>query len=264
MGVLRALQLRRALLWQFVKRMLVEEFRGSLLGLGWLIVRPLSMLAVYVFVFHGIFKAKWPGVASFSGWEYGLFVFVGLIAFQFLAETAGRGVSLIVSQPNLVSKVVFPLEILPTALTLSQLAILMINFALLSIVLLIWGRVSWLWIWVPVLLFPLVLLGWGGAFILSALGVYLRDMAQVVTMVLTALMFLSPVFYPISAIPETWRFWYELNPLTGVIESLRHVLLLGQSPDWIQWCISFGMSAGIWLLGAWVFLRLKRGFADVL
>jgi len=249
---------------QFTKRMLTSEFRGSVLGLGWLVLKPLVMLAVYVLVFHGIFGAKWPGVDNFTAWDYGLYVFVGLSVFQFFSESLIRASSLIYSQPNLVSKVVFPLEILPTALTLSGMVTLGVSFGLLLVVLLFLGKASITWLWLPALLLPLALITWGLALLVSALGVYVRDLSQVLGMGMTALMFLSPIFYAASAIPEKWQPLFNLNPLAHVIKHLREVLLLQKGIDWFDLVIMWGVALGFVWLGFWVFSRLKRGFSDVL
>ena len=252
------------LIWQFTRRMLFSEFRGSLLGLGWLLLRPLVMLGVYVLVFHGIFGAKWPGVVDFSAWDYGLYVFVGLAVFQFFSESLIRACGLIYGQPNLVSKVVFPLEVLPTALALSGMVVLAVNFVLLLGVLLFLGMGSLSWLWLPLVLLPLVLMTWGLALLVSALGVYVRDLAQVLGMGMTALMFLSPIFYAVGAVPERWQAWFALNPLAQVIGMLRDVILLHRGLDLGSLVVMWVVALGFVGLGLWVFGRLKRGFVDVL
>lgn len=254
----------RTLVKALVQREVVGRYRGSLMGILWSLFNPIFMLIVYTFVFSVVFKARW-NVGSDSKTEFALVLFAGLIVFNMFAECVNRAPGLILGNANYVKKVVFPLEILPWAALGSTL---------------FHGTVS-LFVWlvayaiffgmpqITVLLFPLVIiplllfimgLTWG----LASLGVYLRDISQFVGIVTTVLMFLSPVFYPASALPKEYGYLLSLNPLTPAIEQVREVLFWGRVPDLKVMCV-YLLSAGIvaWLGFAW-FQKTRKGFADVL
>jgi lipopolysaccharide transport system permease protein len=255
----------RSLLWQFAKRDVLGRYRGSVLGLAWSFLTPLLMLGVYSFVFVGVFRASWPGTAKAGGLEFALQVFAGLLVFNWFAEVAGRAPRLIVDQPNLVKKVIFPVELLAWVAVLSGLFHLLISVATLLLVLLI-ARDSFpiTAFALPVVLLPFlpVLLGFG--WFLSALGVFVRDVGAMMTMVVNLAMFMSPVFYSVTSLSPEWQFWMNLNPLTVIIEQVRAVLLLGQWPDWSVLGL-YGLFACVFASAAATFFQLTRkGFADVL
>nr|WP_321576219.1 ABC transporter permease [Ramlibacter aquaticus] len=246
-------------------REILGRYRGSALGLLWSLFNPIFMLGVYTFVFGVVFKARWGSDSSGSPSEYALTLFVGLIAFNLFAECVNRAPGLILANANYVKKVVFPLEVLPivnlgAALfhALVSLAVWLIFFLLLS------GIPPWTALWVPATLVPLALWVLGVSWALASLGVYLRDVGQVVGLAMTSLMFLSPVFYPASALPERLRPIFELNPLTSIIEMMRQVLMAGQRPSLTQLgvqCVVAFLAASLGF--AW-FQKTRRGFADVL
>lgn len=254
-----------SLIWQFARRDILGRYRGSLLGLGWSIVAPLMMLMVYTFVFVGVFKARWPGSADGGGAAFALQIFAGLAVFNFFAEVLNRAPNLVVEQPHLVKKVAFPLEILPFVslsaalfhLALNLLILLLGGFA-------VYGPPPPTVLALPLVLLPLLPLLLGLGWFFAALGVFVRDVAQVMGMGLNLLLFLSPIFYSASAIPDGVRFWMHLNPLTLMIESLRGVLFLGQWPDWTAWLAYLALSCLVALGGAYFFQSTRRGFADVL
>lgn len=257
----------RQLINQFARREVLARYRGSLLGLGWALLTPLAMLAVYSLVFHEIFRARWPGSATPTDGPLGfaLQLYAGLIVFNLFAELLSRAPRLVLDQPNLVKKVVFPLEVLPWAALAGALFHVAAN-------LLVWGAaiaVTQGGLPATALAVPLVIaaclpLLLGLAWALAALGVFLRDIGQLVGMLMTALMFLSPVFYPATALPERWRPWLTANPLTLPIEQLRRVALEGQWPDGVAlsiYALAGLLAAG---LGAQFFAATRKGFADVL
>jgi len=251
------------LLWQFTRRDVEMRFRGSLLGIGWLLLTPLLMLSLFTLVFHGIFGMKWPGVAQQSAVEFGLVLFAGLSVYQFFAEVMNRAALAVVNQPNLVNKVVFPLWILPTSLTLSAAVNWMVQLFILLIASALLTGVSLSWLWLPVLLLPVLLGVWGGACLFAALGVYWRDLPHLLSMAVMALMFLSPIFYPLSAVPAHWQDWFMLNPLTMAIEPIRAALFQASAPELTSLIALYGVGIASAWLGYWVFTRLKQGFADV-
>lgn len=255
----------RVLIFQFVRRDVVGRYRGSLLGIGWSFLTPLLMLGVYTFVFVGVFKARWPGAEEGGGAFFAARVFCGLIVFNFVAEVLNRSPTLITEQPNLVKKVVFPLETLVAVVAGSALFHLLIGVTvLLGVVLVVHGQVPLTVIATPLVLLPLVPLMMGIGWILAALGVFVRDIGQVMTMVTSLLMFLSPVFYSLHTVPEEVRGLMMVLPTTLAIENLRLLFFAGQWPEWSALAVQWGVSGLAALVGAAFFQNVRRGFADVL
>ncbi len=255
----------RSLLWQFARREVLGRYRGSLLGLTWSFLTPLLMLGVYSFVFIGVFKARWPGMEKGGGVEFALQVFAGLVVFNLFAEVASRAPNLVVEQPNLVKKVIFPVELLTWVTVLSGLFHLLISVAsLLLVLLLARGGLP-----VTALALPLVLLSFlpfllGVGWFLSALGVFVRDVGQMMSMVVSLTMFMSPVFYSVATLDVRWQFWMHLNPLTLIIEQVRAVVLLGQWPAWGALGLYALLACTFAVAGAVFFQLTRKGFADVL
>jgi lipopolysaccharide transport system permease protein len=253
------------LLWQLARREVLGRYRGSLLGLGWSFVSPLLMLGVYTFVFVGVFKARWPGAESGGGVEFALQLMAGLMVFNLFAELASRSPHLVLEQPNLVKKVIFPLEVLPWVAVLSAAFHWFINAVVLCLaVAVVRGGLP-----VSALALPLVIAAFlpfllGLSWFLSALGVYVRDVGQMMVMVVSMGMFLSPVFYSSKALPEILQNWMWLNPLSFVIESVRAVLLQGLWPDWGGLLAYAAGASAVAVLGASFFRLTRKGFADVL
>ena len=234
------------------------------MGLAWSFFNPLLMLAVYTFVFSVVFKTRW-GVGGEDKINFAIILFAGLIVYGLFAECINRAPSLILSNANYVKKVVFPLEILPSVAIGSALFHAGISLVVLLIAqLLINQRLPWTVVVFPIILLPLLLATSGFAWLLSALGVYVRDIAQTTSILTTVLMFLSPLFYPVSALPKNYQLWLHLNPLTFIIEEGRNVLIFGNTPNWIGWAIAFAASMLISAGGFWWFQKTRKGFADVL
>lgn len=252
------------LLGQMTRREIQQKFKGSWLGLGWLLVTPLAMLAVYTFVFQSVFKARWPG-AEADSMTFALNLFAGLIVFNWFGDVFTRAPQLILEQTNLVKRVIFPLPILAWMVVLSSLF-----QALLSMAVLVTGQLifdqqlpSELWA-LPLVL--LMFMPWllGLSWLLSAIGVYLQDTRHLVAMILPPILFLSPIFYPVSALPAMAQGLIIFNPLTVMIESLRAALLNGPWPTPEALLIYTASGLLVALIGAGVFARLRGGFADVL
>jgi homopolymeric O-antigen transport system permease protein len=254
----------RHLIVQLTKRDVLGRYRGSIMGLTWSFFNPLIMLTVYTFVFSVVFKARWS-VAGEDKINFAIILFVGLIAYNLFAECINRAPGLILSNSNYVKKVVFPLEVLPSVALGSALFHAAVSLTvLLAAQLIINQRLPWTVVIFPVILLPLLLATMGFAWVLSALGVYVRDIGQVTTIFTTILMFLSPLFYPVSALPKAYQFWLQLNPLTFIIEQGRNVLIFGKTPNWtglgVALAVGLVLSAG----GFWWFQKTRKGFADVL
>ena len=254
----------RSLIKALAQREVVGRYRGSVMGILWSFFNPVFMLLVYTFVFSVIFKARWSG-GSDSKTEFALILFAGLIVFNLFAECFNRAPGLILANVNYVKKVVFPLEILPWVALGSALFHALISLGVWLIAYLILFGVPHITVLLfPLVILPLLLLIMGLTWALASLGVYLRDVSQFIGILSTVLMFLSPIFYPASALPEAYRHLLLLNPLTPVIEQARDVLFWGKVPDMTILSIYLLMTAFIaWLGFAW-FQKTRKGFADVL
>lgn len=263
--VFSSLWRHRRLVFQLTRRDVVGRYRGSYLGLTWSLFSPLLMLCVYTLVFGVIFKARWQASSSGSVVEFGLVLFTGLFVFGLFSECVNRAPSLVLTRANFVKRIVFPLEILPWVALGSSLFHAMVTLiVLLAAAFIVYGGVPATSPLIVVVLLPLMLFTLGITWILAALGVYVRDVAQTVGLITTALMFLSPVFYPVSAVPEPLRRFIWLNPLTIVIEQARDVLLWDKAPDyWALTPYAAGSFVVAWL-GLVAFQRARAGFADVL
>ena len=254
----------RSLAIALTKREVIGRYRGSFMGILWSFFNPVFMLAVYTFVFSVVFKARWGG-GSDSKTEFALILFAGMIVFSFFSECANRAPGLILSNVNYVKKVVFPLEILP-AVTIGAAAFHLLISVVVWLVFyaIFFGVPHPTLLLLPLILLPLALLTLGVSWILASLGVYLRDVGQIVGVVITALMFLSPIFYPATALPPDYQILLHLNPLTPVIEQTRQALVWGKVPDFEFWGLSMIAGAAVaWLGFAW-FQKTRKGFADVL
>ena len=259
-----SLQKNLPLIQQMVRREVIGRYRGSFLGLLWSFINPVLMLTVYTFVFSFVFKARW-GQGDTDKYEFALVLFAGLIVFNLFSECISRAPGLILSNVNYVKKVVFPLEILPWVALGSALFHTSVSLVVLMVFLAVLGHdFSWTMLWLPVVLLPFLLLIMGLSWLLASIGVFIRDVGQLVGMALTVLMFMSPIFYPLSALPEAVRHYLFLNPLTFVIEQVRNILLWGLQPNWRYLAIYSVVSIVIASLGRLWFEKTRKGFADVL
>ena len=254
----------RDLMKSLIRRDVVGRYRGSVMGILWSFFNPVLMLAVYTFVFSVVFKARW-GTASDSKTEFALVLFAGLIVFNLFAECFNRAPTLILANVNYVKKVVFPLEILPCVALGAALFHSLISLGVWILAyLILFGVPHATVFFLPLVILPLLLFIMGVTWVLASLGVYLRDVSQVVGIFTTALMFLSPIFYPVKALPEEYRPLLLANPLTLVVEQARCVLFFGNVPDLaILSAYLLGAAVVAWLGFAW-FQKTRKGFADVL
>jgi lipopolysaccharide transport system permease protein len=254
----------RSLISQMTKREVIGRYRGSVMGLAWSFFNPILMLAVYTFVFSEIFKSRWVGVDTGKG-GFAILLFVGMIVHGLFAECANRAPSLVMNNSNYVKKVVFPLEILPVITLGSALFHGCISLVVLLIAqYLITDTLYWTALLFPLVLIPLILATLGLSWLLASLGVYLRDVGHVITVLTTVLLFLSPVLYPVAALPEAYQPWLKLNPLTYIIEESRRVLLFGNLPDWGSLATAIVIGFVIASIGFWFFQKTRKGFADVI
>lgn len=255
----------RHLLWQLTRREIIGRYRGSTLGLLWSFFNPILMLAVYTFVFSVVFKMRWNIGGEETRSQFATVLFVGIILHTILAECLTRAPNLIASNVNYVKRVVFPLELLPIATMGAALFHAVISFSVLLIALLFLNAgLNWSILLTPLVILPFVLLLLGISWMLAAIGVYLRDVGHVMTVLVMVLMFLAPIFYPLSMIPEQYQFWLYFNPLTVAVEQARAVIIFGVMPDWLNWFIYLGIALVFCLGGFLFFQKARRGFADVL
>lgn len=264
MAILTSLVLNRDLIAPLVKREVIGRYRGSVMGMLWSLFNPVLMLMVYTFVFSVVFKARWAG-GSDSKTEFALVLFAGLMIFNFFAECVNRAPVLVVSNVNYVKKVVFPLDILIWITVGSAAFHLVVSLGVWFFFHLVFLGVPPLSILLlPLVLFPFVLLTTGFCWLLASLGVFLRDVTQIIGVITTILLFLSPIFYPILALPEQYRPWVQMSPLTLTVEQARDVMIWGKGIDWEPWLIYCMISMIFaWLGFAW-FQKTRKGFADVL
>jgi lipopolysaccharide transport system permease protein len=255
----------RGLIKTLTTREIVGRYRGSVLGMLWSFFNPVFMLVVYTFVFSVVFKARWGSGGSESKAEFALVLFAGILLFNLFAECINRAPSLIVTNPTYVKKVVFPLEILPWVsfgAALFHTLISLVVWLLFSLV--VFGVPPLTAVLFPLVLLPLTLMTMGLSWLLASLGVFLRDVSQVIGILTTALMFLTPIFYPVSALPTSYRPLLYLNPLTFIIDQGRDLLIFGKGMMWGHWALLTLVSALLaWLGFAW-FQKTRKGFADVL
>ncbi|MGI4779712.1 MAG: ABC transporter permease [Janthinobacterium lividum] len=262
----RSLVSNRALIVQMTKREVVGRYKGSAFGLAWSFFNPVFMLVVYTFVFSEIFNARWGGAgANESKTQFAVILFVGMIVLGFFSEVLNRSAGLILGNVNYVKKVVFPIEILPVISMMAALFHSLISLSVFLLAFLIFNQyLHWTVIFIPLVLLPLMILATGLAWFLASLGVFLRDIGQTIGILTTVLMFLSPVFFPITAVPERFRPFIMANPLTFIIEQARDVLVWGRLPDWSGLAIYTVVATLVaWAGYAW-FQKTRKGFADVL
>lgn len=255
----------RQLIVQMTKREVVGRYKGSVLGLTWSFFNPVLMLSVYTFVFSVIFKARWGVGGEDSKTQFAVVLFVGMIVHGLFAEVLNRAPSLILSNVNYVKKVVFPLEILPIVNmgaglfhSMISLCVLLVAFAIFN------SYLQWTVVFIPLILFPLAFFTLGLSWLLASLGVFLRDIGQTIGIITTVMMFLSPVFYPVTSLPEEFRPWLMANPLTFIIEQAREVLIWGHTPDWMGLSIYTLVALLVAWIGFALFQKTRKGFADVL
>jgi lipopolysaccharide transport system permease protein len=255
----------RELISQLARREIAGRYRGAYLGIFWSLINPLVMLAVYTLVFGGIFNGKFTQSGKETAIDFALGLFCGMNLFNFFVEVVSRSPALILSNPNFVKKVVFPLEVLSVVAVLAALFHLAIATIPLILGLLIaHGSVPWGTLLLVPIVIPLVLGTLGMSWLLAALGVFIRDLQAAVTPALTILMFLSCIFYPLSAVPQMLRPFIQLNPMADLIQSARDAVMLNAIPDWKIWIGLLASGIILFCFGLWVFRACRGAFADTI
>jgi len=251
------------------QRDMVARYRGSTMGLAWTFLVPLIMLAIYTFMFGTVFQMRWAaeGAAPETNGSLGfaLTLFIGLITHSYVTEVITRAPSIIVSNANMVKRLVFPLQIFPVMVVYTALIQYFISLLIfLGFQLFVTGTVSIGTFWLPVILLPLTILLCGISWFIAGASVYFRDIGQLMGLLATMLLFMSPIFYPVSRLPENLWPVFLLNPLTFIIEQSRVVVFSNSFPDFSGLLIYYGVAIAIAIAGFAAFQRMRRGFADVL
>lgn len=251
----------RYLLGQLVKRDVLLRYRGAMFGVLWIFLSPLIMLAIFAFIFGHIFQTRWP--QQDVGIPFWLLLYSGLIAFNIFAETVSRAPTSVRGYPSFVKKIIFPVNILPLVPLGAALVHGGFNFLILLVALAWTGHLHASILFFPMLVTPLILLALGLSWFLAAWGVFIKDMTQIVPVFVQMLLFLTPVFYPVSAVPEILRPIYQYNPLGAVIEISR-AAVIGMPIEWRAWGIAFGFCMTTAILSYSFFQHSRDEFADVL
>jgi lipopolysaccharide transport system permease protein len=265
-AMVQSLWTNRGLIYQMANREVIGRYRGSAMGLLWSFLNPVFMLTVYTFFFAVVLKAKWgDGAGSDSKTQFAVILFVGMIVHSLFAEVISRAPTLILGNANYVKKVVFPIEILSVISVCAALFHSAISLVVLAIAFIIFnGYIHPTVLLLPLVFLPYVIFITGVAWMLASLGVYVRDLAQTINVFVTVLMFLSPVFYSISAVPVRLQQLIYLNPLTFIIEQSREVLIWGNWPNFLGLLVYTVLACGVASFGFFWFQKTRKGFADVL
>ena len=251
------------LIASLTKREMLARYKGSVLGIVWAFLTPVALITIFTLIFAGIFSARFG--STDSHWHYALYLFCGLLPWMMFQETVQQSANTIVGQANLVKRVVFPLETLSVAQTLAALTHQLFGtLALLIAAVIIQRELHATVVLLPLLLVPQFLLTLGAAWLVASLGVFLRDIAQGITLLLMVWMYLTPIIYPESVVPERFRVLISLNPFTALVRNYRRLFLEGTLPDWRGLAFFTVFAVAVFLFGYWWFARTRKNFADVI
>jgi lipopolysaccharide transport system permease protein len=254
----------RYLIAQLTRRDVLLKYRGSYLGIGWSFLYPLLLLAAFTFVFGKVLGSRWPQSEGHGGAPLSLIMYCGLIVFNVFSEVAGAAPRLIQGYQSYVKKIVFPVEILPVVLVATACTHAVINLVILLLAVALMGNMHITLLLIPIVMLPMVFFAFGIAWLLAAAGVFIRDLSHVMPVFIQIFMFLSPVFYAVSTVPEYLHWFYWINPLSAVIEDLRIVALSGEMPNWGKWILTLLVSLITAIVGYASFQRGREEFADAL
>ena len=266
MSLVRSIRTNWFLIWQMGKREVAGRYRGSMIGLFWTFLNPIIMLAIYTFVFGVVFKSKWDaGAGPQNKAAFAVGLFAGLIVFTFFSECVSRAPGLVIGNPAYVKKIAFPLESLVPVMLVSSFINLVVSFAVLLMLYLgAYRTINPTVLLAPLVFLPLIIMTAGFSWFLASLGVFLRDMGQLIGFFVTMVMFISPVFYSAKGLPTLFRRLMIFNPIAEIIEQFRMIIMAGQAPDFGILGIYTVVAIFIcWLGYAW-FQRTRRAFADVI
>jgi lipopolysaccharide transport system permease protein len=260
---LRELPGRYELIRSLARKELAARYRGSALGVVWVMLTPAVMIAIYTFIFAELFGARFGERGT--SWDYALYLFCGLLPWTAFQESAQGAAGVVVAHSNLVKRVVFPLEALPVAQTLAAHATQLFGtVVLLGAIVLVRRELHATLLWLPLLLAPQLLASLGASWLIASLGVFLRDTGQIVGLLLVAWLFLTPIIYPEQIVPQRYRAVVDYNPFTPLVRSYRRTLLEGAPPDWPGLAYFTAFACALFLFGYWWFAKTRKNFADVL
>jgi lipopolysaccharide transport system permease protein len=253
----------QTLLRMMVSRDFKGRYRGSLLGALWPLIQPVGHLLLYTFVFCVVLKVRFGADTSTS--NFALYLMSGLLAWGAISESFARSTTCILEVPNLVKRVVFPLEIIPIVVALSAAATQIGGLLILVLCAVVYqGGVHQSLLFLPMIALPQILFTVGLSWILASLGVFVRDMRHLITLALSAWMYMTPIVYPASALPENLKFICWINPVAGFVSDYRRVILEGQLPEFGQYAFYSLVSLALFFFGYYFFMKTKRSFADVM
>lgn len=252
------------LFWQLLLRDIQASVRGSVLGIAWIVIVPLVLVAIYTFVFGIVLKSAWASQTQ-SKLEVPLLYFTGLMVFSFFLEIIMRAPEFLRQNKTYVTRMIFPIEILDWVLVGTAAFKLLISLCLLALFLgIALGRVPSGILLVPIVLLPLIIMVMGLAWIISAIGTYIRDINHALAALGPVLMFMSPIFYSVKQVPEGFVFFYMLNPLSFIIETMRGLIFFDQNIIWSSYFGYCAVALIIFFGGYAFFERVRPGFADVI
>ena len=254
----------RELIIALTNREIRGPYKGGALGISWGIVSPVAMLTIYSFIFSQIFQARWGGTTG-GPVNFALNLFSGLIAFNIFSESARKSTRLISDNPNFVKKIIFPLEVLGMATVATSCFHAVLSLSVLLIFkLLFTGGIPFTTLWLPVIWIPLVLGSLATTWLLSAVGVFSRDSDQAVNLGLSLLMFITPIFYPLNALPDKWQTILRLNPLSSIVDQTKRACIDGVAPNSLSVAASIILAMLICEVCLRIFNKSRREFADEL
>jgi len=249
----------RELLLAWTIREIKVRYKQSLLGAAWAILQPLSLMVIYTIVFSFFIRVPSDGI------PYPLFSYTALLPWTFFAACLSFGVPSLINNTNLVTKVYFPREIFPLAsIGASFIDFLVASFLFIGLLIYYHAPLGYALVWLPVILCGQILLSTGVVLFASAVNVFYRDVRFVIPLAIQLWLYASPVIYPVSIVPEQFRIAYMLNPMAGIVDSYRTVLLLGQTPNPQYLGIALAISAFVFVAGYIFFKRVEMNFADVI
>lgn len=260
----RSIITHRELIFRLASREVTQRFQGSVLGVAWMLLTPLLTAAVFTFVFAGVFQTRWGGNQT-GPFDFAILLLVGMAVHGVFAEAVGRAPTLILGQASYVTKVIFPIEILPLVAVLTALVNAVITVGIVVVgQLLLNGVLNWTALLWPLVIAPYLIFVMALVLLFAACGVFLRDLSQIVTLLVTVTLFLTPIFYPLAAVPGAFRTLMRLNPLTSIVEQSRTVIVFGGPPDFVSLGLYTACALASLAFAFWLFQRLRPGFADVL
>jgi lipopolysaccharide transport system permease protein len=267
LAMTRSLWAHRDLIIQLAQRSFTSRYKGSVLGVAWSFITPLIALVTYALVFGYIFHSRWSRDSGGSQIEFALTLFSGMIPFAFFSELINRSPMLIVGVPNLVKKVVFPLETISVSEALAGLVHMSVSLLILIVLCaVVRGQFHWTLLCLPLGIVPLVFLSLGLSWWLASMGAFLRDIGHTVALVVNLLFFLTPIFYDLNAdgIPVLLRSLLRLNPLASIVDLFRRSILWGMPPQWPSLLYALALSVLVLMAGYVWFMKSRKAFSDVL